>query len=506
MPLPASRASTPGQPAGPSGTPSGRQPGLVGQLRELSQAKVIAAVYVASMFVSIMDITIVNVALPTLAAEFDVPTASIEWVVTGYLLSLAVWIPASGWIGDRFGTKRTFLFALAVFTISSALCGLSTSLNQLIAFRVLQGVGGGMLTPVGLAMLFRAFPPERRAAASKILIIPTALAPALGPIVGGLLIDTLSWRWVFFVNVPIGVVTFAFGAMLLHEHREPTAGRFDLPGFLLSAVGLTLVLLTLSEGPTRGWTSPIVVAAAIGGVAAFVVLAVVELRVREPMLQLRLLGDRMFRRANAVSVFATAAFLGTLFLVPLYLQEVLGASPLESGLTTFPEAIGVLLVSQVVGRLYAPVGPRRLMVGGLAAMAVVLVVISRIEVDTSLWTIRVLMFCLGGCYAFMVLPLQAASFATISRADTGRASALYNTQRQVASALGVAIMATALSVFLGSVGIESSIAGEVEAYQKSFLVAAGIALVGAVVASRVRDSDAAATMMRGGSEVAAAAG
>ena len=505
MPLPASQASVHGPPATSGGPPPGGRTRLGGHLRQLSQAKVIAAVYVAAMFVNIMDITIVNVALPTLAAEFDVPTASIEWVVTGYLLSLAVWIPASGWIGDRFGTKRTFQFALIVFTVSSCLCGLATSLGELIAFRVLQGVGGGMLTPVGLAMLFRAFPPERRAAASRILIIPTALAPALGPVVGGLLIDTLSWRWVFFVNVPIGVVTFVFGALLLHEHREPTAGAFDLPGFLLSAAGLTLILLTLSEGPTRGWTSPLVIGAAIGGLAAVALLAVVELRVREPMLQLRLLGDRMFRRANAVSLFATAAFLGTLFLVPLYLQEVLGASPLESGLTTFPEAIGVLVVSQVVAHLYAPVGPRRLMVGGLVAMAGVLVVISRVELDTSLWTVRLLMFALGGCYAFMVLPLQASSFATISRADTGRASALYNTQRQVASALGVAIMATALSVFLDSVGAVSFVAGEVDAYQKSFLVAAGIALVGAVVASRVRDSDAAATMARGGADVATAA-
>lgn len=476
---------------------------LAGRLRSLSQAKVVAAVYVGAMFMNIMDITIVNVALPTLAAEFNVPTASIEWVVTGYLLSLAVWIPASGWIGDRFGTKRTFLFALAVFTVSSVLCGLATSLGELVAFRVLQGVGGGMLTPVGLAMLFRAFPPERRAAASKILIIPTALAPASGPIIGGLLIDTLSWRWIFFVNLPLGIVTFVFAALLLREHREPTAGRFDVAGFLLSATGLTLVLLTLSEGPVRGWTSPLVVAAAIGGITAFVLLVVVELRLREPMLQLRLFANRMFRRANSVSVFATAAFLGALFLVPLYLQEVLGVSALESGLTTFPEAIGVIAVSQLAARMYPHVGPKRLMAGGMAGMAVVLMVVSRVELGTSLWTIRLLMFLLGGCFGFLILALQASSFATISPADTGRASALYNTQRQVASALGVAVVATALSAFLGSE--PATPAGAVDAYQKVFLVTAAIAAVGALVATRVQDRDAAATMVPGGDRTGPAA-
>lgn len=469
---------------------------LAGRLRHLSQAKIVAAVYVGAMFMNIMDITIVNVALPTLAAEFNVQTASIEWVVTGYLLSLAVWIPASGWIGDRFGTKRTFLFALAMFTGASVLCGLATSLGELVAFRVLQGVGGGMLTPVGLAMLFRAFPPERRAAASKILIIPTALAPASGPIIGGLLIDTLSWRWIFFVNLPLGIVTFVFAALLLHEHREPTAGRFDVAGFLLSATGLTLVLLTLSEGPVRGWTSPLVFAAAIGGITAFVLLVVVELRVREPMLQLRLFADRMFRRANSVSVFATAAFLGALFLVPLYLQEVLGVSALESGLTTFPEAIGVIAVSQLAARMYPHVGPKRLMAGGMAGMSVVLFVVSRIELGTSLWTIRLLMFLLGGCFGFLILALQASSFATISPADTGRASALYNTQRQVASALGVAIVATALSAFLDAEPATPT--GEVDAYQKVFLVTAAIAAVGALVATRVHDRDAAGTMVPGG--------
>src|SRR5919202_2494758 len=197
----------------------------------------VSMVLVLAMFMAIMDVTIVNVALPTLGREFDVPTARIDSVVVAFLVSLAVFIPASGWLGDRFGTKRVFLAALVIFTVASALCGLAQSLEQLVWFRILQGVGGGMLTPVGLAMLYRTFPPEERVRASSILTVPTAFAPALGPVLGGFFVSEISWRWVFYVNVPIGVAGFLFGALFLHENRQAEAGRFDLPGFALAGAG-----------------------------------------------------------------------------------------------------------------------------------------------------------------------------------------------------------------------------------------------------------------------------
>lgn len=468
----------------------------------------VAVVYVAAMFVNILDSTVVTVILPTLSREFEAGTNSIDWVVTGYLLSLAVWIPASGWIGDRIGTKRVFLFALVIFTIASVLCGLSTSLGEMVAFRILQGVGGGMLTPVGFAMLMRAFPPEQRAAASKVLIIPTAMAPATGPIIGGLLTDWLSWHWVFFVNVPICLAALVFGFIFLEEHREPNAGSFDVAGFVLSGAGLASILYALSEGPSRGWGSPVVLISGIGGLAAFAVLIRVELAKAVPMLQLRLLGDRLFRGTMATSVFSTGAFLGILFVMPLYLQEARGVSALQSGLTTFPEAVGVMSFSQLSGRLYPTVGPRRLMVGGLAGLAVLLVLLTRIDLSTSLWTIRILMFFMGAMMSFVFVPLQASAFARIPSAETGRASAIYNTQRQMASALGVAILATVLAANLPAIS-EAGAPGfgdaQVGAFHKVFFVAAGIAALGALVASRIHDSDAAATMRTAVGEPAAVA-
>src|SRR6266850_1853679 len=218
---------------------------------------IVAIVFVSGMFIDILDTTIVNVALPDLGREFHATTASIEWIVLGYVLSLAVFIPASGWIGDRLGTRRVFLFALAMFTLASALCGQAQSLGELVAFRVLQGVGGGMLVPVGTAMLFRAFPPIERAKASTVLIVPTVLAPALGPVLGGWLVTDVSWRWIFYVNLPVGALAFAIGFLFLREEREGHAGRFDLPGFVLSGAGLALVLYALTQGPEKGWRSPL---------------------------------------------------------------------------------------------------------------------------------------------------------------------------------------------------------------------------------------------------------
>ena len=205
--------------------------------RQLNPKVSVSIVFVAAMFMSIMDGTIVNVALPSIGRQLGIPSVLLDAVVVAYLVSLAVVIPASGWLGDRWGTKRIFLLALALFTIASALCGLAGNFTLLVLFRCLQGAAGGALAPVGTAMLYRTFPPAQRVQISSILIIPTVIAPATGPVLGGLLVDQWSWRWVFFVNVPIGMAAFVFGLLFLQEHREAAAGRFDLPGFLLAGSG-----------------------------------------------------------------------------------------------------------------------------------------------------------------------------------------------------------------------------------------------------------------------------
>ena len=411
--------------------------------RTVEYKYVVAIVFVAALFLDILDVTIVNVALRTIGEEFE--TESIEWIVLGYTLSLAVWIPASGWFGDRFGTKRVFLTALALFVGGSALCGFAQSIGQLVAFRAVQGVGGGMLTPVGVAMMFRAFPPVERARAATLVMIPTLAAPALGPVLGGLLTDTLGWRWIFFVNVPVGLVALGFGLRHLREHTEPTAGRFDVPGFVLSGFALAAIVYALSEGPRLGWDDPWVVGLGVTGVVAFVALIWVETHTTAPMLALRLLRDRLFRTTNAVMLFGMASFIGLTFVLPLYLQGLRGLTPFESGLTTFPQAIGILIGSQVSGRVYPRVGPRRLVVGGMLLAAVSIAAFVAIDLDTDLWWIRTLVFVRGLGMGLTFVAVQAASYARIAPADNGRAAAIFSTQRQIGIAIGVAVMATVLA-------------------------------------------------------------
>jgi EmrB/QacA subfamily drug resistance transporter len=462
-------------------------------LRQLSPKVVVSVVFVAALFVNILDTTIVNVALPTIAEEFRVTAADAGAVVVGYLLSLALVIPASGWLGDRFGTKRVFLIALAIFTLASALCGVAQSLPQLVAFRLLQGLGGGMLAPIGLAMLYREFPLAERMRVNRVLILPTAVAPAMGPVLGGLLVDTLSWRWVFYVNLPIGVLTFLFGLFLLREHREPGAGRFDVAGFVLSGVGFALLLYALTEGATQGWGAPQILITGVVGVAMLAATVLVELRVPEPMLDLRLFGDRLFRSINIAQLVSTAGFLGTLFVFPLLYQSGLGISAWQTGLTTFPEAVGVLVGTQIASRVYSALGPRLHIVLGVVNAAVAMMLMTLVGAATPQWVVMLIMFYLGLGMSNNFNPAQTAAFARVPAAKTGRASTLYNSGRQAGSAVGVAVLGSVLAAFSGqAAGGTGSLIG----YHVAFAVAAGLMIASGVAALLIKDDDAAATMTR----------
>jgi EmrB/QacA subfamily drug resistance transporter len=461
----------------------------------MSQKVAVSVVFVAAMFMSIMDVTIVNVALPTIGRDFSVSPTAVDSISIAFLVSLAVFIPASGWLGDRFGGKRVLLIAIAVFTIASALCGLASSLGELVAFRILQGAGGGMLAPVGMAMLFRAFPPQERIRASAILTGPTTLAPALGPVLGGLLVTDFSWRWVFYVNVPIGAVALAFGAVFLRQTTESQPGRFDLAGFLLSGVGLGLLMYGVSEGPDLGWGSATVLACIAVGLVLLVVMVTVEMRTSEPIVALRLLGNRLFRSSNGVMILGSVAFLGTLFVISLYYQDGRGLSPLQSGLSTFPEAIGVMFGAQLASRvLYPRLGPRRHVAIGLAGVAVSIGLLSLLGAGSSLWWARLLMFTLGLAMGQVFVPTQAAAFATITPAATGRASTMFNAVRQLGGAIGVALLTTVIVL----IGATHRVAGHevpnLAAYRISFLVAAAISLAAVASALSTHDADAAATI------------
>jgi EmrB/QacA subfamily drug resistance transporter len=405
----------------------------------------VAIAFIIALFADVLDATIVNVALPTLGGELNVGNDVLQWVVTGYLLSLAVWIPASGWLGDRFGTKRIFLLALSIFLGASALCGLAQDAASLIAFRVLQGVGGGMLTPVGTTMVVRAFPREERARGSAIIGVPAVLAPVLGPLIGGYLVDGAGWRWIFFVNLPIGLFGLVFAAIVLREHREEKPGRFDAFGFVLAATSLVTLLYGLSRVPEEGWTSPSTLLFLIAGAFTGAIFLHTERRRLEPMLDLHLLEERVFATTNITHVLTVAGLVGTLFLIPLYLQGLRGLSAWESGLTSFPQAVGLVCAMPIAGFLYPRVGARPLAFSGLLVTAATALLLVATNLDTDLWAIRLVLFSRGLGFGVALLPLQTATFANVPLSTTGRASALFNTARQVSASLGVAALASVLA-------------------------------------------------------------
>jgi EmrB/QacA subfamily drug resistance transporter len=462
----------------------------------MNQKIAVSVVFVAAMFMNIMDTTIVNVALPTIGRQFHVAADSVDTVAIGYLVSLAVFIPVSGWLGDRLGGRRVLLAAVVLFTVASALCGVAQNLAELVGFRILQGVGGGMMVPVGMALLFRTFPPQERVRASSILVIPTAFAPALGPVLGGLFVTELSWRWVFYVNLPIGVAALVFGLLFLEPHRTEGAGRLDTAGFILSGAGLGLVMYGVSEGPFKGWGQPVIISTIAAGAVMLVAMVVVELRSAAPLIDIRLFRDGLFRNANIIMGLGSVSFLGVLFIVALFFQDGLGQSALQSGLSTFPEALGVMLGAQVVTRfLYPNLGPRRVMFGGLLILTASLGLMSLIDTVGELWWMRILMFVMGYGMAHVFTSAQAAGFATISGADTARASTVFNALRQLGGAVGVAILSTIVAE-IGPVALSHGrLVPHLTAYHATFLAAAGISILAAIAALRMDDAAAAHTMV-----------
>lgn len=464
----------------------------------LEHKYIVALISVFGMFMNLLDLTIVNVAVPVLAFELDASAQEVQWVVTAYLLAVAVAIPVSGWAGDRFGTKLLFVLALAFFTIGSLLCAVAWNIESLIVFRGLQGLGGGLLMPVSQTMVFRAFPQQERSKAAGILIVPTTFAPASGPLVGGIILDYLAWPWIFLVNIPVGVIGIALALAFLREQREDSPGRIDIPGLMLASGGLAVFLYGLAEAGERGFGDPVVLGFGGAGLLLLAIFVLVELRTEEPLIDVRLFTNRLFALANASQAVAFMGFSATLFLLPLILQLERGMSPFESGLATFPQAIGVMVMAPLLARIYPIVGPRRLVAVGLLAASATTVPLILMDLETDLWWVRGTMFARGVGFSMMLVPLQTAAFAQISMADTGRATAALNATRQVAQSFGVAIIATVLTSRLAHYGAKlgptDNVAGSVSAFSDGFVVTAIFIAAGILIALLIRDRDAAATL------------
>jgi EmrB/QacA subfamily drug resistance transporter len=467
----------------------------VPKLSEIPYKYLVAAVFVFGLFMDLMDTTVVNVAIPQLSSDFHASTTAVEWTVTGYLLSLAVFIPAAGFLSDRFGTKRTFLLAMAIFVVASAACGQARSIEELVAFRFVQGIGGGMMTPVGTAMLSREFPGAERAKASAIISVPVVLAPTMGPVLGGYLIEYVSWRWIFYINLPIGIAGFIFGLRVLREHKEAYAQRgFDLPGLITGSGGAAMTLYAISEAATRGFGSPVVVGFGLAGLACMAVFAVIELNVKFPILDLTLFKRWLFTSGNLMMMPAFAAFGGFILLLTLFLQQLQGYTPLEAGLIQAPSTIGTAISLPLASRLYPRIGPRRMMIGGFFFAALLMLPFLTLQLDSPWWYTVILLVLRGLPFAFAVVAAQTIIYGPLESEKQGPASSIYNTLRQVSASFGVALIIT-ISInrtnFHG-VGKHAAVMG----YHDAFFVAFLILLVPLAIAFFIDDREAEETLRK----------
>lgn len=442
-----------------------------------------------------VDSTVVNVAIPRLSQDFHAPISSVEWTVTGYLLSLALFIPAAGYFSDRFGTKRCFLIAMGIFVAASGLCGQAHSLPELIVFRFLQGAGGGMMTPVGTAMLSREFPGAERAKASALISVPIVFAPMVGPILGGYLVTSVSWRWIFYLNLPIGMAAFAFALRVLKEHKEEYARKgFDFIGLVTGSGSAALILYALSEAANSGWTSGRVLGFGITGVAVLGVFVLQENRTKTPIIDLGLFRRPLFVQGNLIMMPAFAMFTGFFFIFTLYLQELQGWSAFQAGLITAPASLVAAGAFPLASMYYHRIGPKKMLLIGSSLSFLTLLPFGFLTAGTVV-AILIPVLCVRALpFSFASVAAQTIIYGPLESSKQGPASSAYNAMRQVAASLGVALIATVqANQFKGELGSLTEKAGlsaptpaitrlaSQHGYQMAFFAAAALMFIPLVV-------------------------
>jgi len=405
----------------------------------------ISFVVVLGSIMSILDTTIVNVALETLGRELHSTLSQIQWVITGYMLSLAAVIPVTGWAARRFGAKQVYLLSLVLFTAGSALCGVATSTTELIVFRVIQGIGGGMILPIGQLMMASAAGPRRMGRVMSIVAVPAMLAPIFGPTLGGLIVDNASWRWIFFVNLPVGALAFPLALRLLpHSERQPT-DRLDIRGLALMATGVPLLTYGLAEiGATGKFTSVKALVPLLVGVALVVAFALHALRARRPLLDLRLYRRATFSSASIAMFCLGAALFGGMVLMPLYWQQIRGENVVTTGLLTAPMGLGMALVMPLVGRLTDRLGGGPLALLGVAVTSVATIPFGLIGAHTSITWLSAAMFVRGMGVGFAFMPAMTAAYAALDRHELSDATPQLNVLQRVGGSIGTAVLAVVL--------------------------------------------------------------
>jgi DHA2 family multidrug resistance protein len=405
----------------------------------------VLVVVIFGSFMAILDNTIVNVALPKIMANFGATVDQIEWVITGYMIAFAISMPATTWLREVFGLKKVFIASLVLFCLGSALCGIAWDKDSLIAFRVIQALGGGAMMPTGLTLISETFTPQERGMAIGLWSIGAMVAPAVGPFLGGYLVDEVSWRSIFYINLPVGAVA-VFAALLILPARRALvqARRFDLIGFISFSVFLTPLLVALAQGQREGWDSDYILSffsLSLLGLTAFITSGFL---VKDPLIDLRLFANYNFLMANIVNFFRAVAIFGSMFLLPLYLQNLLNYTAFQTGIILAPTAISVAIVSPFSGLISDRIGPRVPLFFGTVLMAYSLYLYKDLSLNSDYWFLFWPQVMRGAGLGLINAPLMSAAINAVRREQTSIASSLLTIIMQVGGAFGVAILGATL--------------------------------------------------------------
>ena len=438
-----------------------------------------------ALFMIMLDNTVVNVALPSIQRDLGIGLSELEWTVNAYALTFAVLMLTGGKLADFFGRRRVFLIGLAIFTVASLACGLATTGGTLIGARTLQGAGAALMMPATLSIISATFPPHQRGMAIGIWAGVSAMALAIGPLIGGLVTEHIDWSWIFFLNVPIGVLGFAVSSLVIRESRDTSAEqRLDIPGLLASGVALFALTFALIEANAYGWGDPVIIGLFALSAVAFAAFVWLELHQRAPMLDLSLFRSSTFAGANVVALLVTLAMFGVFFFMSIYMQNVLGYSATRTGAVFLPMTVLIILIAPAAGKFSDRVGSRWLMTAGMLCLTASLVVFSRLGLDSTFWDIFPGLVVGGFGMALVMTPMTAAALGSVPVEKSGVGSGVLNTFRQVGGALGIAVMGAIVAAYidLDAAGRPDP-AAFIDGFQRALEVSAGFALLGAVISA-----------------------
>lgn len=400
-------------------------------------------------FMAVLDSTVVNTGLPAIMGTLGASINTAEWVLTGYMLAIASILPAAAWLSDRFGYKRIYFLSLLIFTFGSFMCGNSTSIEELIFWRVIEGIGCGAIMPVGMAIVSNVFPPEQRGMALGFWAIASAASVSFGPSIGGYLVDNMNWNYIFYVNVPVGIMALFFTAVLQKEYKADTVQPFDIPGFITSGIFLPVFMYGLSEvnssTNTQGWNSPVVLGSMWISAVVFILFIYFELTVKYPLINLRVFKDRNFTLSNLMIFIFGVGMFGSTFLIPLYLQNNLGYSALQAGMFFIPVGIIQGFCSPTAGALGQKINPKILIALGLILMAISFYLNFYLSFLTEKWYVMMSLYLRGIGMGILFTPLLTLSLANISKEMMAQASSITNIIRQTGGSFGVAIFSHMLT-------------------------------------------------------------